>query len=86
MHFDNTITLGAVMQLVGMAVLAIAAYHAVNNKIELFKAILEDHAEALKKHDATLGIYETRIFDLVGGLQRLIGRFESAQRQREGHK
>lgn len=81
--FDNTITLGAVLQIVTLLGVALAAFYAVKNRIEVFQTILQEHGQALHKHDAVLQIYETRIFELVGGLQRLVGRIEASDRRHD---
>lgn len=81
--FDNTITLGAILQTVTLIGVAFAAFYALKNRIEVFHTVLQEHAQALHKHDAVLSVYETRIFELVGGLQRLVGRIEASDRRHD---
>ncbi len=67
----------------GLFVIGISAYFAIRAgfetidvRLKAVQAILEQHASALNKHDTTLALYDSRILELVGDLQRLIGRFE----------
>lgn len=84
MHFDATVTLGTVIQIIALACTAYAVVLAVKNRIEILESTLKQHAEALKSHDTVLGTYEARLFEIVGGLQRLIGRFETLERFESG--
>ena len=86
MRFDWTLTLGAVIQIATIIVATAAVINAVTNRIELLRATLQTHADALKKHDTALSLYESRVFELVSDLQRLIGRFEVLEHQQSLRK
>ncbi len=69
MHFDSTITLGTVLQIASMFVLAVALFNALSSRMTIFENSLTNHAVRLDKH-------EDSIYDLVKHLQRLIGQNE----------
>lgn len=83
--FDWTVSFGTVLMTVTLMLTILTAtwtlIYSVKSRLEVFQTTLVEHAEALHKHDKVLGLYETRIFELVGGLQRLIGRFEAEDRR-----
>ncbi len=66
MHFDGTVSLGTVLQIASMFVLAVALFNALSARMTIFENSLTSHAIRLDKH-------ETAIYDLVSHLQRLIG-------------
>lgn len=76
MTFDWTVTLGNVLQLVTMIGLAIAGYYAISARMAVFESMLAGHADTLKQHAQRLDLYEARIVEVIGDLQRLIGRME----------
>lgn len=79
MRFDWSLNVGTILTILTLIVTAFSVVQAVKNRLQLFEAALQSHSESLKKHDMLFGTYETRIFDLVGSLQRLIGRFETLE-------
>ncbi len=79
MHWDWTVNIGTVVQMLVLGGAILAGFASVKNELQSTKAVLRSHAQALEKHDAILGIYETRLFELVGGLQRLLGRIEGLE-------
>ena len=93
MRFDWTIEIGTVIQLFGSAVLIGVAVVSFRTKVNL---VLEQQSELMRalsaqlaKHedrDETLfGEIQSRITDLVGGVQRLVGQnevFRSGQDRR----
>lgn len=95
LHWDMTITLGALLQLAGMALIALAAWYGFKSKIEIVLAkqdvivsqhsqLLDKVAEQLREHertDATLfHEIQNRLADLAGGVQRLVGQNEVFRR------
>ena len=90
MHFDPTISLGNMLSAVGMvaglAVIAWRVLKTLDNRLQIFQDTLQSHAEALKAHDMILSTYEIRLFDLVGVVQRLVGRLEGLDHIERGRK
>ena len=76
MVFDGTITLGAILQIVVMAVALIIGWIKLDRKLTSFALNLDHHAQAIEKHTARLDAVEGRLFIISGDLQRLIGRSE----------
>jgi hypothetical protein len=88
--FDASISLGNILSAAtivgGIAISASRVLASVDKRLDLFSQTLEEHAKALQKHDAAIALYEERVFDLVGTLQRLVGRFESTDHPMFGSK
>ena len=83
MVWDNTITLGNVIQVGTIVVLAAAAYAAFASRWAVLENILDGHTHVLKQHAERLDRYEAHALTIVADLQRLVGRVEVvAQRRR----
>ena len=80
MRWDGTITLGSLLQMITMVGLVFAAWSAIRVRLEAFGKILEMHAKSLEAHAQRLDRHEDRILDLVGELQRVVGRTERVPR------
>ena len=82
MHWDGTITLGAIIQIVSMVLLAIAGFNALSARLGNFETTIKDHADTLDKLDGRLTAVGDRYTALAGQLQRLIGRSEVSRYDR----
>lgn len=80
--FDWTITLGGVLQILTMVLLAVAVFNALAARITIFENTLKNHADSLKAHADRLDRHEARIIELIGTLQRVIGRSELSLHER----
>lgn len=76
MHFDATITLGTLIQVGSMGLLAVAVFNAVSARLTIFENILKTHSDFIKDHADRFDAYDERLLTIVGDLQRLIGRSE----------
>lgn len=85
MQFDPTISMGTVIQIAAMIALGIAGWYAFKAKIEVFENTLREHAKSMTGHASRLDTHETRILELVGNVQRLIG-FQQANQIWNGHE
>lgn len=74
MHWDGTITLGTVLQIVAMFALAVAMFNALSARMSIFENALKDHAEKLGNHDES-------IMELVKQVARLIGASDNGRRR-----
>lgn len=79
-HFDATITLGTLIQVGSMGLLAVAVFNAVSARLTIFENILKTHAEFIKDHADRFDAYDARFLSVVSDLQRLIGRSEIHRR------
>ena len=90
MHFDWTITFGNLVSVIGMVAglwaVAWKTILAIDKRLESFQSTLQIHASSLQKHDSMLGTYEVRLFDLVGTVQRLLGRLEISEERHERNR
>jgi hypothetical protein len=77
MHLTGEVTLGNIAIVVTL--LGIAIKFGV--QLGGFQTTLREHAKALEAHSIRLDHHETRILDLIAGIQRLIGRSEVEFRQ-----
>lgn len=76
LNFDWTVTFGTTLQILTMVLLAVAVFNALAARVTVFENTLKNHAESLKAHADRLDRHETRIIELIGSLQRIIGRSE----------
>lgn len=84
LHFDWTISLGNIAQMVTVLVVSTAVWIAFKTRVEL---ILKQQAELIaslrenfdkheERDDTLFREMQSKITDLVGGVQRLIGQYE----------
>lgn len=74
-HFSTEITLGnlaIVVTLIGIAI-------RVGWRIGGLEQVVKMHGENLMSHTSRLDLYEGRLVEIVGSVQRLIGRVEATQ-------
>ncbi len=87
MHWNGEITLGNLIQIFVLLGGGMAAWYGLTARITVFQELLKTHTKSLSDHAGRLDRHETRILELVGGLQRLMGQTEIAFRypqRREG--
>ena len=81
MHWDNTISLGALMQIATVIITVIVAYTSFLRRIEVqaegFRQVLQVHSATLTAHADRLDRHEEHTLTMVGDLQRVIGRLET---------
>ena len=81
MHWNGEVTLGNLLTIITLISLAIAAWYGLKARILVFQEMLRTHSQTLMDHAKRLDTYESRILDLVSGLQRLIGQSEVFRRE-----
>ena len=84
MTVDWSISFSAILQMLTMVGCVVALIVSVSNKLQRFETVLKQHAETLNKHERTLGLYETRILEIVGNIQRVIGQLDTHSRRSTG--
>jgi hypothetical protein len=84
MHFDGTITLGALVSAATFAVTVFLAYVRATTWLERrltgFETTLRSHAEQLERHGERMDRYEERYVKIAGDLQWLVGRMDGDRR------
>lgn len=79
MRFDGTITLGTLLQIASMGVLAVALFNALSARMTIFENSLKDHAAKLDGH-------ETKILDLIENIQFMRGQDDARWGRRSGDR
>lgn len=70
--------LSVVIFLLGVWGGAIRLYHLLDKRMDRFELTLGEHARTLVEHSGRMTNYERDMVDVVGDLQRTIGRVETA--------
>ena len=81
MHFDWTVTLGTLLQIVAMVSLVIVGWSKLNTRLELLVSELRHQADTLKDHKVKLGAIDGRIYAMGVDLARLTGQAEGQKRR-----
>ena len=79
MHVTGDISLGAISVIVTLLGIAIAF----GMRVGRVEATLMTHAQHLVSHGLRLDGYEARLIDVVGHVQRIVGRIETVQTRME---
>ena len=82
MVWDNTVTLGNVIQVGTIVVLAAVAYAGFSARWAVLEQLIEGHTRTLVDHAIRLDLHEARALRVVEDLQRLIGRVEFVSQKR----
>lgn len=77
MHWDGTVTLGTMIEIASIIVIALSGWSAFKARIAVFEETLNTHAKALLVHGERLDRHEDKLITIVGDLQRVIGHMES---------
>ena len=86
MHWDGTITLGNILTISSMIIVAVLAYHnfvlRMAVQTEIVTRSLQAHSNQLARHAERLDRHEEHSLQIVADLQRVIGRVEVVQADR----
>ena len=83
--FDPTITLGTVLQMATMVITVIIAVVKLLERIGNLQTTLEHHGARLEEHDEAIKALMVQGQQMMGTVQRLIGRSEVAERANRHH-
>ncbi len=70
MTFDGTITLGTVLQIASMFILAVAVFNALSARMTVFESSLKDHAARIERHEDTIMALVKELAGVVGRTKR----------------
>ncbi len=79
MHFTGEISLGVILSAAGIILTLITIASRLGAKIGAMQTTAETQGESIDRHTKRLDLYEERLVQVVGEVQRMIGRMESTQ-------
>lgn len=74
--FDGTVTLGNVIELIGIVVTLGMIYGGIKGQFASLETTLRAHGDTLDAHSERMEKYEEGMVKIVGQVQRIIGRLE----------
>ncbi len=79
MHFTGEISLGVLLSAGGIIVTIITVAIRIGTKIGAMETTARAQGESIDRHTRRLDLYEERLVQVVGEVQRMIGRLEATQ-------
>lgn len=81
-QFLFTITFGNLLEICSLAGVLISLYYAAVGRVRDLETTLRHHAEDLSEHAARLDRFSETLVEVMGDVQRIMGRMESVESHR----